>query len=149
MNRYKLRRILEAEFKAVNASIEEARSSSGHGHRFHLEYTYHFIDDLILRNIDVDAMLKLVKGLKDEIDQIDEYMSLPYPPHLDEKRVEGVEYRPIRLEITNGSLWIGITPSKIPPSSEYSSSLTCRMAIVNSRRLTSNVTTKVIKMEGL
>ncbi|ASU00739.1 endoribonuclease [Aeromonas phage AS-gz] len=149
MNRYKLRRILEAEFKEINRKIEEARLASGHGHRFHLEYTYHFIDDLLLRNINVDDTLCLIKGLKEKIHEVDEYMSLPYPPHLDEKRVEGVEYRPIRLEITNGSLWIGITPSKIPPSSEYSSSLTCRMAIVNSRRLTSNVTTKVIKMEGL
>lgn len=149
MNRYKLRRILEAEFKDINTNIEEVRASSGHGHRFHLEYTYHFIDDLLLRNIDIDSMLKLIRALKNKIDEVDSYVSLPYPPHLDEKRIEGVEYRPIRLEITDGSLWIGITPSKIPPSSEYSSSLTCRMAIVNSRRLTSNVTTQVIKMEGL
>lgn len=149
MNRYKLRRILEAEFKEINKSIELARVSYGIGHRFHLEYTYHFIDDLLLRNIDSDHMIKLIRAISTKMTEIDAYMSLPYPPHLNEKRVEGVEYRPIRLEITDGTLWIGITPSKIPPSADYSSSLTCRMAIVNARRLTSNVTTKVIRMEGL
>ncbi|UYD57439.1 endoribonuclease [Aeromonas phage B614] len=147
MNRYKLRRILECEFKEMNARIEKARAKDSHS--FHLEYTYHFIDDLILRNICPDYAIKLIRGLESKMEEIDAYMSLPYPPHLHEKREEGVEYRPIRLEITDGNLWIGITPSKIPPSNDYSSSLTCRMAIVNNRRLASNVTTKVIKMEGL
>lgn len=149
MNRYKLRRILETEFKAINEMIATNASSQNVTHKFHMEYTYHFIDDIILRKIDVDSVVKLIRGVVSHLGEIDNYMSLPYPPHLHEKRVDGIEYRPIRLELTDGSLWVGITPSKIPPSDEYSSSLTCRMAIVNSRRLSSNVTTKVIKMEGL
>lgn len=147
MNRYKLRRLLEEEFRQVNSQIEAGRATSGVTHRFHLEYTYHFIDDMLLRKISLEQVMALIGKIPSVMKEIDEYMALPYPPHLHEKRVEGVKYRPIRLEITDGRLWIGITPSKIPPSDDYSSSLTCRMAIVNSRRLASNVTTKVIRLE--
>ncbi|AAQ81427.1 endoribonuclease [Aeromonas phage Riv-10] len=149
MNRYKLRRVLEDKFKEINSRIEASRNTRQGSHKFHLEYTYHFIDDLIIRKIDVDYVLQLVNRIDDHLDAIDEHMSLPYPPTLDLKRDDQVQYRPIRLEITDGNLWIGLTTSKIPPSGEYSSAITCRMAIVNSRRLSSNVTTRVIKVEGL
>ncbi|WKW84346.1 endoribonuclease [Aeromonas phage GomatiRiver_11] len=149
MNRYKMRRLLEDAFKEVNTQIAQTSAEQGVTHKFHIEYTYHFIDDLLLRKIDLDYAISLIRNIVNHLEEIDNYMSLPYPPHLHEKRAEDVVYRPIRLEITDGNLWIGITPSKIPPSDKYSSSLTCRMAIVNSRRLSSNVTTKVIKMEGL
>ena len=65
---------------------------------------------------------------------------------IDEDFIDGIEYRPGRLEITDGNLWLGFTVCK--PNAKFKDpSLQCRMAIINSRRLPGKASKAVIKTQ--
>lgn len=143
--RAKMRRQLEA---VLNGLTRKAHSLSDSDLKFHLKYTKHFMDDLIDRNISVDEIYALFEKAFTEMDEFTNYLSLPYRPYVDEEIVEGVEYRPTRLEVSDGEIWIGLTSDKpLIYEENRNIGLTCRMAIRNSSRMPSRVSTKTIMVK--
>lgn len=147
MNKYKLRRLFEQEFAKLNAELIQFANANGFI-PFHLKYTPHFIDDLIKRDISYTAILNLLSKSKNHMDEISKFLALPYQPRMEEDKTPGVEYRPLRLELTDGELWIGLSSDK--PFGQFFDNvvgMTCRMAIVNPVRLPSRISCTVIKCE--
>lgn len=141
--RAKMRRQLEA---VLNGLTRKAQSHLGESEiKFHLKYTKHFMDDLIDRKISVDEVYALFVKSFDKIHEYSEYLNLPYRPYVDEEIVSGVEYRPTRLEVSDGDIWVGLTSDKpLIYEENRNIGLTCRMAIRNPSRKPSRVSTKTI-----
>jgi len=143
--RAKMRRHLEA---ALNGLTRKAQSMCEGELTFHLKYTKHYMDDLLDRNISVDEIYALFEKSFEQMSEFTDYLALPYRPYVDEEIVPGVEYRPTRLEVSNGELWIGLTSDKPLIHEENKNiGLTCRMAIRNASRMPSRVSTKTIMVK--
>lgn len=145
IRRNKLRRHFESEFRQINNEIREASKAAGVS-SFHLKYSQHLLDRAIQREIDETYVFELFHKIKDHVLEVNEFLSMPPRPDIDEDFIDGVEYRPGRLEITDGNLWLGFTVCK--PNEKFKDpSLQCKMAIINSRRLPGKASKAVIKTQ--
>ncbi|MDP1183330.1 hypothetical protein Q6285_29095, partial [Klebsiella pneumoniae] len=59
----------------------------------------------------------------------------------------GVKYRELRLELTNGDLWIGLTADKTQ-NSPGTYGLCCRMGIINKNRKPGKISTRLINVKA-
>lgn len=145
IRRNKLRRQFETEFRQINDEIREASKAAGVS-TFHLKYSQHLLDRAIQREIDEKYVFELFHKIKNHILEVNEFLALPERPDIDEDFVDGIDYRPGRLEVTDGSLWLGFTVCR--PNEKFKDpSLQCRMAIVNSKRLPGKASKAVIKTQ--
>ena len=144
IRRNKLRRIFETEFRKINAGIKDAAKTLGLP-GFHIKYSQHLLDRAIQREIDENYVFELFHKVKNHVKEVAEFLSMPARPDVDEDFVEGVEYRPGRLEITDGNLWLGLTVCRENPAFKMKT-LQCRMAIINSKRLPGKASKAVIKI---
>ena len=100
------------------------------------------MDRAIQREIDEEYVFSVLSKIPNHLKEINEFLAMPWLP-IDPKDIdENIEYKPMRLEITDGNLWLGFTmdiprPGKGP-------SIKCRMAFVNDKRLKGKISTKVI-----
>lgn len=142
IRRNKLRRQFETEFRQINDEIREASKAAGVS-TFHLKYSQHLLDRAIQREIDEKYVFELFHKIKNHVLEVNEFLSLPERPDIDEDFVDGIDYRPGRLEVTDGNLWLGFTVCR--PNEKFKDpSLQCRMAIVNSKRLPGKASKAVI-----
>ncbi|ARB05903.1 hypothetical protein fHeYen901_130 [Yersinia phage fHe-Yen9-01] len=142
IRRSKLRRVFETEFAQINASIKTACKEQNLK-PFHIRFTPHLLDRAIQREIDEVYMFKLFNRLHTKVKDVVEYLEMTPLPAVEYKILPGVEYRPFRLELTDGNLWLGLT---VDNPLKHESGLRCRMAIVNNRRLEGKIGTKVINL---
>lgn len=146
IRRNKLRRQFETAFRDINSTNKIACKQAG-VNWFHLKYSQHLLDRAIQREIDENYVLELFHKMKDHVKEIAEFLAMPERPEVEDQILPGVEYRPLRLEVTDGNLWLGFTVSKPNPDSNFTShSMQCRMAIVNNKRLQGKISTKVINL---
>lgn len=143
IRRNKLRRIFETEFAEINKSITSSCTEAG-VKRFFVKYSPHLLDRAIQREIDEQYVFALFKRLHNHVKEVVEFLNMPALPDVEEDKEPGINYRPLRLEITDRNLWLGMTvdrpqPGKMP-------SLCCRMAFINNRRLEGKTSTKVIDL---
>ncbi|AEN93741.1 endoribonuclease [Enterobacteria phage vB_EcoM_IME341] len=141
IRRNKLRRQFETEFRELNASIKKAAIKSGVP-AFFIKYSNHLLDRAIQREIDEKYVFALFKQLHNHVKEIHEFLIQEPLPDVESEIVPGKVYRPLRLEITDKTLWLGMTVDRKHPDKGYS--LKCRMAFVNSKRLEGKTSTKVI-----
>lgn len=145
IRRNKLRRQFETEFHKINASIKAAAKEAGVDW-FHIKYSHHLLDRAIQREIDEKYVFSLFHKLHAHVKEVAEFLAMPARPDTEEELQPGVEYRPLRLEITDGTLWLGLTVSHM--TEKFSNhSLQCRMAFINSNRFEGKTSKKVIKIK--
>ncbi|BBC78178.1 endoribonuclease [Escherichia phage EcS1] len=144
IRRNKLRRIFETEFNSINAELKKACKEYGIKEVFHLKYSPHLLDRAIQREIDETYVFNLFHKLHRKVVDVVEYLRLKPLPDIEDHILPGVEYRPLRLEITDRNLWLGMTVDKGQTASSYG--LTCRMAFINNKRLEGKISTKVIDL---
>ncbi len=144
IRRNKLRRIFDTEFKKINSEIREMCVAEKIGKIFHVKYSSHLLDRAIQREIDETYVFELFKKLKNHCQEVIDFLNLPPMPDV-ETPLDEKNYRPLRLEITDGNLWLGMTvnPHK---EDEKSFGLCCRMAFVNNKRLKGKISTHVINL---
>lgn len=145
IRRNKLRRIFETEFKSVNNSIRVACEAAGIP-SFFIKYSNHLLDRAIQREIDENYVFTLFHKIHNHVTEIHEFLEMPMMPIEASEVDPNVEYRPQRLEITDGTLWLGMTVSLPESSSKRGHSMQCRMAFVNNQRFKGKISTKVIKL---
>lgn len=143
IRRNKLRRIFETEFAKINRIIASACTEAKID-VFFIKYSPHLLDRAIQREIDENYVFELFGKIGPHVKEIVEFLELPPQPILLADIIPGVEYRPLRLEITDRNLWLGMTvntasPNKFP-------ALCCRMAFINDQRLEGKISTKVIDL---
>lgn len=144
IRRNKLRRLFETEFRKINSDIKKACALAGVPW-FHVKYSQHLLDRAIQREIDETYVFALFNRLSNKVVEMNEYLELPERPDTEEVLEEGINYRPLRLELTDGTLWLGLTVSKPNPEFAFTNpSLQCRMAFVNNQRHPGKISTKVI-----
>lgn len=143
IRRNKLRRIFVNEFDKINRQFREA--CRGTGYLFHVKYSSHLLDRAIQREIDENYVFQLFYKLANHVDEVIEFLKLPASPDVEEQIDPSIEYRPLRLEITDGNLWLGMTVNKHAPD-EKSFGLNCRMAFINKNRLKGKTSTHVINL---
>lgn len=146
IRRNKLRRLFETEFIRLNASISTACMKAGVP-AFFIKYSNHLLDRAIQREIDEEYVFALFKRIHNHVKEIHEFLELPPKPIEASEVDESIEYRPQRLEITDGTLWLGMTVSL--PNPEFPNrghSMQCRMAFVNNKRLKGKISTKIITL---
>ncbi|BAQ22770.1 endoribonuclease [Edwardsiella phage PEi20] len=143
IRRNKLRRVFETEFAEINKTIATSCAANG-VERFFVKYSPHLLDRAIQREIDEQYVFTLFKLLHNHVTTVVEFLKLPALPDVEDDKVEGVEYRPLRLEITDRNLWLGMTVDR--PTPGRLPSLCCRMAFINNRRLEGKISTKVIDL---
>lgn len=141
IRRNKLRRIFETEFRDLNNAIKREALKQG-VQPFFVKYSDHLLDRAIQREIDETYVFALFKKIHNHVKEINEFLVMEPLPDVEDEIQEGVEYRPLRLEITDKTLWLGMTVDRKQPNKGYS--LKCRMAFVNSKRLEGKTSTKVI-----
>lgn len=141
--RQKLRRRFETEFREINKSIMAA-AKAAKVEPFFIKYSDHLLDRAIQREIDESYVFKLFKRLHNHVADINQFLNMPSLPEVESEIDPTIEYRPLRLEITDGTLWIGLTVDIKKPEKCYS--LKCRMAFVNNKRLKGKISTKVINV---
>lgn len=150
IRRNKLRRLFETEFYKINSGIKTSASKASVDW-FHIKYSQHLVDRSIQREIDEQYVFSLfhkLAGNPEHVKEVAQFLLLPERPDIDEDFVVGIEYRPLRLEITDGNLWLGLTVSKPDPNKRFTnSSLQCRMAIVNSKRFAGKNSKHVITIK--
>ena len=146
IRRNKLRRRFETEFKSVNDSIRSACASAGIP-AFFIKYSNHLLDRAIQREIDEEYVFALFHKVHNHVTEIHKFLEMPMLP-IDPSEIDPeVEYRPQRLEITDGTLWLGMTVSLPNPEHPFRGhSMQCRMAFVNDKRLKGKISTKIIKL---
>lgn len=143
IRRNKLRRIFETEFSNINKSIKEACQTKGIP-PFFVKYSPHLLDRAIQREIDETYVFLLFKKLHTQVDEVVQFLNMTPLPDVEEDKVEGIDYRPLRLEITDRNLWLGMTVDRHRPGNPYA--LCCRMAFINNKRLEGKISTKVIDL---
>lgn len=143
IRRNKLRRIFDEEFKKINNQFRE--SCSGSGYSFHVKYSSHLLDRAIQREIDETYVFDLFKKLSKHSAEVIEFLKLPASPDVEDEIDPSIDYRPLRLEITDGNLWLGMTVNRHGPQ-EKSFGLSCRMAFINNKRLKGKTSTHVINL---
>ena len=141
IRRTKLRRKFEESFKSLNSSLRTSARKIGQD-SFFVKYSDHLLDRAIQRDIDEEYVFSILSKFPNHIKEINEFLRLPPLPQADEEIIKGVEYRPMRLEITDGTLWLGFTVDL--PRKGKGPSIKCRMAFVNDKRLKGKISTKVI-----
>lgn len=147
IRRNKLRRQFETEFYKINKGIKDACNSQGI-EWFHIKYSQHLVDRAIQREIDEGYVFSLLEKLKSHVVEVVQFLDMPERPDIDEDFVDGIEYRPGRLEVTDGNLWLGLTVSKPDLTGRFTNkSLQCRMAIVNNKRHAGKNSKQVIKID--
>lgn len=123
--RYKVMPIIRSQLSDINKKV---------GSNFEFKFKEHFIDRIIQRNIDINRVIKLIDEIVSDdqnINAINNYLRMPEMP-IDGDIDPNVEYRPTRLEFSDGVLWIGLTPYQ----NKYGNyQLYLRMAIINKSRL--------------
>lgn len=143
IHRNKLRRIFENTFRDINNSIKNAAIEAGI-EPFFIKYSNHLLDRAIQRDIDEQYVFDLFKKIHHHVEEISKFLELP-PLPLDLEQIDpDIKYRPQRLEITDGNLWIGMTVDTHTKGKWYS--LKCRMAFVNNKRLKGKISTYVINL---
>lgn len=146
IRRNKLRRQFETEFGKINRAAVEFCKDNAIENSYHFRYSPHLLDRAIQREIDETYMFKLLRAVKEHSQEISDFLALPPLPHAEQGTIDTDGYRPLRLEITDGNLWLGITVD--PKTSKYNTyGLCCRMAFVNNKRLPGKISTKVIKVK--
>lgn len=143
IRRNKLRRIFDEEFKKINNQFRGA--CNGLGYSFHVKYSSHILDRAIQREIDEKYVFELFHKLADHVSEVVEFLKLPASPDVEEEIDQTINYRPLRLEITDGNLWLGMTVNRHAPE-EKSFGLCARMAFVNNKRLKGKTSTHVINL---
>lgn len=144
IRRNKLRRMFETEFKKINNDIKNAAAKAG-VNWFHIKYSQHLLDRAIQREIDEAYVFELFHKISNHVKEINEFLDMPERPDVEDELLDDVEYRPLRLEITDGNLWLGFTVCKPNPEKSFDThSLQCRMAIVNNKRYQGKTSKKVI-----
>jgi hypothetical protein len=144
IRRNKLRRLFETEFNKINSEIKAAAKVAG-VNWFHVKYSQHLLDRAIQREIDENYVFELFHKLSKHVKEVNEFLDMPERPDVEEDLDPNVEYRPLRLEITDGNLWLGFTVSKPNPEKRFDThSLQCRMAFVNNNRFQGKTSKKVI-----
>ncbi|UNA02474.1 site-specific RNA endonuclease [Serratia phage SP1] len=146
IRRSKIRRMFEQQFRVLNSKIEQAMERTGYGAKFHIKYSPHFLDRVIMRDIEEKSVLDLLSAFGSDVifEEVMDYLFLPPVPD-DMKLDPNVRYRELRLEITNGKLWIGLTADKVQHS-PYTYGLCCRMGIVNEKRMAGKTSTRLIDL---
>lgn len=146
MNKYKIRRILEQGMKEITQDV----SGMNLEHKFHMKYCSHLLESMVDRNIDPYYFLELLKKSLNKMEIYQRHLSLPVRPRLDEDMEDGVEYRPVRIEVTDGNLWIGMTADKpFGEFEEVNTGMQCRMAIINNKRFPSRISCDVINVKDI
>lgn len=146
IRRNKLRRRFETEFKSINDKNRAACKVAGVP-AFFIKYSNHLLDRAIQREIDEEYVFSLFHKIHNHVAEIHEFLELPMMPIESSEVIPGVEYRPQRLEITDGTLWLGMTVSLPDPTGFHTGhSMQCRMAFVNQQRFKGKISTKVIKL---
>lgn len=142
-SRQKLRRLFETEFREINKSIQAAAKVAG-VEPFFIKYSDHLLDRAIQRDIDESYVFKLFKRLHNHVADVNQFLNMTPYPEVESEVDLTVEYRPMRLEITDGTLWLGMTVDRKLQSKCFS--LKCRMAFINNKRLKGKISTKVINV---
>ncbi|QQG32177.1 site-specific RNA endonuclease [Citrobacter phage CkP1] len=147
IRRNKLRRLFETEFNKINAKIKDEAKKAGVS-AFHVKYSQHLLDRAIQREIDETYVFDLFRKLSNHVVEVNEFLELPERPDVEEDLDPNIEYRPLRLEITDGTLWLGFTVSKPHPEKTFDTpySLQCRMAFINTNRYQGKTSKKVINL---
>ncbi|WJZ27998.1 endoribonuclease [Serratia phage 92A1] len=145
IRRQKLRRMFESEFQQINTDIVNTLKSMGSSQRFHVKYHPHFLDRVAQREIEEKYVFDLFKKLPSCSQEVIDFLLMPPLPATEEDLDPEVNYRPLRLELTDGTLWLGMTVDRHPENCT-SFGLTCRMGFINSSRLKGKISTKVIKV---
>lgn len=143
IRRNKLRRIFETEFQKINSSIATACKEAGFA-PFFVKYSQHLLDRAIQREIDEAYVFQLFHKLDAHVADVVEFLNMTPSPDVESEREKGVEYRPLRLEITDRNLWLGMTVDRHRPGTPFA--LCCRMAFINNKRLEGKTSTKVIDL---
>ncbi|QPB12259.1 hypothetical protein [Providencia phage PSTCR6] len=138
VERAKLRRFFTDEFKEINKYIRDKMPDE----HFFLKFSPHLVDRVIQRDIAYGHVIKLVREMTNHCEEIYSFCKMVPLPKPGEPR-EDIEYRPLRLEVTDGNLWLGFTadPTNISPIG-----LLCRMAFYNPNRKPGKISTKLIKV---
>ncbi|ASZ76362.1 hypothetical protein [Proteus phage PM2] len=134
VERAKARRKFSEAFSEINKNLNKENAG------FHIKFGSHIIDRTLERGIQLSDIFGLLNKLYQAKESILDYCKLPDMPI--ENPDPNIEYKPTRLEITDGKLWIGFTSSE---GTQGTYGLTCRMVIFNPSRLPSKISTKVIK----
>ncbi|AIX12096.1 endoribonuclease [Citrobacter phage Moon] len=147
IRRNKLRRLFETEFHKINAKIKDASKAAGVP-GFHLKYSQHLLDRAIQREIDENYVFELFHKLSNHVVEVNAFLELPERPDVEEDLDPNIEYRPLRLEITDQKLWLGFTVSKPVPGKTFSTpyTLNCRMAFINTNRHEGKISKTVINL---
>lgn len=143
IRRNKLRRIFENKFNDINKVIKSECKSLNIPH-YHVKYSSHVLDRAIQREIDEQYVFDLFEKLPAHSQEVVQFLGMIPLPDVEEEILKDVEYRPLRLEITDGNLWLGMTVDRARPG--FPPSLTCRMAFINNKRLQGKISTKVINL---
>lgn len=138
VRREKLRRQFEMKFRDINNDIRENASSP-----FMVKYSDHLLDRAIQRDIDANYVFNLIEKITEHTTEVNDFLRMEPLPDVEEHIDPDKVYRPLRLELTDGNLWIGMTVDKCAPGKIPR--LKCRMAFINNRRLEGKISTKVIK----
>ncbi|QQG30792.1 site-specific RNA endonuclease [Escherichia phage UPEC01] len=141
IRRNKLRRIFETEFLKINNAINKACKEAGL-EAFFIKYSPHLLDRAIQREIDEQYVFDLFGKITPHVKEIVEFLEMKPLPEVEAQIDPSVNYRPLRLEITDKNLWLGMTVNPALPGK--SPTMCCRMAFVNSNRLEGKISTKVI-----
>lgn len=145
IRRQKLRRLFEAEFQKINTNIANVLKSLNISERYHVKYHPHFLDRVVQREIEEQHVFDLFNRLPEHSLEVIEFLRMPALPAVEESIDPSVEYRPLRLELTDGTLWLGMTVN-LHGENATSYGLNCRMGFINSSRLKGKISTKVIKV---
>lgn len=143
IRRNKLRRIFETEFSKINAKIK-ASCKEANLDVFQVKYSIHLLDRAIQREIDEKYLFELFNKLHLHVKEVVDFLKKTPLPDVEDDILPGVDYRPLRLEITDRNLWLGMTVDRSHPGAVYG--LKCRMAFVNNNRLEGKISTKVIDL---
>lgn len=143
IRRNKLRRIFETEFSKINSKILDVCNANG-VEPFIVKYSQHLLDRAIQREIDESYVFELFQKLHNHVVEVSEFLKMTPLPAVEEDKDPTIEYRPLRLEITDRNLWLGMTVARKNETSIYA--LCCRMAFINNRRLEGKTSTKVIDL---
>lgn len=119
--------------RQIETFVREFNSNRNKESKFKIKATPHFIDRLIERDISVEEISDTLKKLNDSktTKLVNDYLDS--------------ESREFRLEFNKNGLWIGTMVDPHINNNTYLISL--RMAIVNSSRLASKISTKVINLK--
>lgn len=128
--RSKLRRFFEVEMRKSNALLKK-RCIEKYNEYIFVRFSGHMIERLIDRGIDEKYIMEVFRKMSDKTSELMEFLHM--------------KDRPIRLEVTDGNLWIGMTVDLIEEGKGYNG-LCCRMIIENPKRLAGKIPTYVINV---